>query len=261
MKKVLWIFFVSIFFICILLFVFRIEVLYYLKNYNTQKVERNLNSDKDLKWGIDISHYQRDINWNELLLKNKPDFIVLKATEGAYYRDSKYDYYKKMARSIGVKIGAYHFFNLRVNGKKQAYNFIKTAKLCKGDLYPVLDIEFKDEETFIYSILGINISDKSFINNIPKSELLQNEIESYCNVIFDKYKVQPIIYCEYFFYNKYLKYKFKNYKYWISNYYGEPCIDWDIWQYTDNSTIKGINGVVDRNIINKKLDLRSITLD
>ena len=39
--------------------------------------------------GIDISHHQRDINWN-LLAQEDIDFIFIKATEGGDFTDPKF---------------------------------------------------------------------------------------------------------------------------------------------------------------------------
>jgi len=49
-------------------------------------------------------------------------------------------------------MGAYHFFSYETPGKKQAENFIKHANLKKGDMIPVLDLEYVRRKKFIQKI-------------------------------------------------------------------------------------------------------------
>ena len=94
-------------------------------------------------WGIDISHHQQNIDYDELLKENKPAFVLMKSTEGKSHIDNAYAERLKKFRSLNIPVGAYHFFSYDVSGRSQAENFIKTANLQKGDLIPVLDVEYK----------------------------------------------------------------------------------------------------------------------
>jgi len=192
------------------------------------------NKERDFIWGIDISHHQSSINWDILIEKNKPDFIILKATEGSTHVDSKYSAYLKKSRELGIPVGAYHFFSYQSNGRLQAKNFIENAKLTDGDIYPVLDVEFRK-----------NMQNKAWI---------KREIKSFCNEIKDKYGVYPIIYCECDYYNKYLRNDFANFNYWISDLYREPRCEYVIWQYTDKGLVHGI-GNIDNNRFHRDKDI------
>ena len=55
-------------------------------------------------WGIDISHYQSDIDWIKLE-QQKPHFIFLKATEGATIQDQKYDEYYQQIGKLQIPVG------------------------------------------------------------------------------------------------------------------------------------------------------------
>ena len=92
-------------------------------------------------WGLDVSRHQQDINWEKVAETEKPYFVIIKATEGTLIVDPTYERHCKELEEIGVAWGAYHFFGHRTSGKEQARNFIKTAKLKKGNIIPVLDIE------------------------------------------------------------------------------------------------------------------------
>src|SRR5690554_2127828 len=134
--------------------------------------EKKVTSQKDaigFVWGIDLSHHQQRVDWDLLVAENQPDFIFLKCSEGKTHRDTKYKEYKKEAKKRGIPTGAYHFFSYQTSGKAQAENFIKNADLQKGDLFPVLDIEYK--------------------KNRPSNSEIRRRVKAFCQVIKDHYGV------------------------------------------------------------------------
>ena len=67
--------------------------------------------------GIDISHHQGDIDWEELrdkgLINETPiRFIMIKATEGATTVDENFKENFYQAREYGFTRGAYHFYSV-----------------------------------------------------------------------------------------------------------------------------------------------------
>lgn len=183
-------------------------------------------------WGIDISKHQLKVDWTEVAEHNKPHFVFLKATEGTLIIDPTYEERSKALDEQGILWGAYHFFGHRTSGKEQARNFIKVAKLKRGNLIPVLDIEYH-----------------RFMKD-PKRSV--REAKAFCGEIKRYYGVNPIIYCSTLFYEHYLKNDFRkgDYTLWIADYTGNNPLhlDWKIWQHTDSHTIEGISGRVDRNV-------------
>ena len=98
--------------------------------------------------GIDISHYQGNIDWerlrnNGMIEKCPVRFVMIKATEGASKTDEKFVDNFYQAREYGFIRGAYHFWSVYSTGRAQANYFISQVKLEKGDLPPVLDVEHK----------------------------------------------------------------------------------------------------------------------
>ena len=97
--------------------------------------------------GIDISHYQGNINWKMLEQTRQGQFpvqfIFMKATEGGDYSDKRFVANFDSAKAHGFIRGAYHFYNPKTDVNKQADFFINSVKLEPGDLPPVLDIEKK----------------------------------------------------------------------------------------------------------------------
>ena len=188
-------------------------------------------------WGIDLSHHQGDINWDQVDRNDRPQFIFFKVTEGNNLTDSKYSDHIKNARKLNIPCGAYHFFGYQSDGKSQALHFIRNAKLQKGDLHPVLDVEFTKRT-------------RRAKMNITK------EIKAFCTEIYKAFKVYPIIYCNKSYYEKYLKVACKDYNFWVCDYRKQPKMNWVFWQHTDKGKVNGIRGTVDKNRLhpNKKID-------
>ena len=83
--------------------------------------------------GIDISHYQGEVDWKMLkqtrLGKFPVQFVFMKATEGGDYSDKKFVANFDSAKVHGFIRGAYHFYNPKTDANKQADFFINSVKL------------------------------------------------------------------------------------------------------------------------------------
>jgi len=184
-------------------------------------------------WGIDVSHHQSDINW-EILGKQKPNFMFIKASEGVTCQDTKYMKNYSEAKKCRILVGSYHFFSYKSDGKAQANNFLSIAQHNDSDLLPVLDAEFT--------------------RKMPKKEKVINELTSFINTIYEKLGHYPIVYCDYRFYKLYLQEQLSNKcKLWIVNYKEKPNCEWAFWQTTDRLKLEGIRGFVDLNKFNGPL--------
>jgi lysozyme len=91
-------------------------------------------------FGVDVSKHSGKINWLNLKSANVA-FAYVKATEGEDYIDPLYAQNYRGAKENGIIVGVYHFFRFAKDGRKQARHFLKNAKIKKGDLVPVVDIE------------------------------------------------------------------------------------------------------------------------
>ena len=200
--------------------------------------------------GIDISHYQGDIDWDQLqnaMIEKCPiRFIVMKATEGSSKIDPSFKYNFKQALEYGYIRGAYHFWSNHSSARQQAYFFLNNVPLESGDLPPVLDVEHKPK-------------DKSV-------EDFQQDILTWLHIVEDRYHVKPIIYTYYKFKKQYLDTPvFDDYPYWIAHYYVDKIEyqgEWKFWQHTDAGKLPGIKGYVDFNIYNGSFyDLKRLCID
>jgi len=186
--------------------------------------------------GIDVSHYQKNINW-ETIATQEIAFAFVKATEGESISDSLFQQNWEGLTKNCIRKGAYHYFHPATNVRNQFENFKCQVQFEKGDLPPVIDIE----ET----------------NGKSKEEVIKS-INEWIYLVETDFKVKPIIYTNFKFYNAYIIGNFDQYPIWIANYtYREPTLDfgdsWTFWQYGNRGRIKGIEGDVDFNVFNGSL--------
>ena len=187
--------------------------------------------------GIDISHYQENIDWERLRnasLNSSPvSFVFIKATEGVTLLDDNFNLNFFKARQNDFVRGVYHFFVPNIDARAQALFFLKQVHLEPGDLPPVLDVEK--------------------IGDLTVSQL-QKAVKTWLDIVEKEYGVKPIIYTGYRFKLSYLNSpQFDEYPYWIAHYYVEKLEykgKWSFWQHTDCGKVTGIQGNVDCNIFN-----------
>lgn len=198
--------------------------------------------------GIDISHYQGNIDWRllrESTIEGYPiRFVFIKATEGSSLLDENFNDNFYQAREHGLIRGAYHYFVPSVPAKKQAEYFLRQVHLEVGDIPPVLDIE----------VAG----------NLTKKQIKKAAL-TWLDIVERHYGVKPILYTGYKFKTTYLDDSiFNTYPYWIAHYYVDSIRykgEWKFWQHTDCGRIGGIKGPVDFNIYNGSMyNLQKFTI-
>lgn len=198
--------------------------------------------------GIDVSEYQGKISWSYVdTIENQYPlhFVFIRATAGNDAVDRRFKRNWEGAKKNKMIRGAYHYYRPNENSLEQAELFIKTVRLQKGDLPPVLDIE-----------------------KLPKNQSMTNlkkGLRRWLQAIENHYKVKPIIYTGEKYYDDFLKEEFSDYLFWIANYnfYREEIQDdWLFWQFTERADVPGIEGNVDVNIYNGDLQqLQFITIE
>lgn len=184
--------------------------------------------------GIDISHHQGTISWEELKKENI-SFVIIKATEGGDYKDPMFQENWKNSKEQGYRTGAYHFYRLCKNGKEQALNFMESVPHESNNLPPTIDLEFG----------GNCATDKSRVQ-------VMEEVAEFLNLLEEHYGERPIIYATHDFYETYLTDHFLDYPLWIRDIFWKPSLDertWAIWQFANRAHLKGIDGYVDLNVL------------
>lgn len=191
--------------------------------------------------GIDVSHYQENIDWEVLRNANLDSapvsFVFIKATEGTNLLDDYFNLNFYESKQNGFVRGVYHFFSPDTDAKQQANFFLKQVHLEPGDFPPVLDVEKAGKLT---------------------RPQLQKAVKTWLDIVEKRYGVKPIIYTGYKFKLHYLNTpEFDTYPYWIAHYYVEKLEykgKWNFWQHTDCGKVSGIKGNVDCNVFNGSFD-------
>ena len=190
--------------------------------------------------GIDISHHQGKINWEQVVAEGKVEFAYIKATEGANYVDKLYKHNVSEARKHGVLVAPYHFFRADKPGKEQFDNFCNIIG-NEFDLVPVLDLEE----------LGGKIHDR---------EAYRNEVKTFIELFVSHYGYKPFIYGSLSFIRDNVYPVGEDCDFWLAWYVPlskvirdkrrfinkmRPGLHPRVWQYTDKGKVPGIVGDVD----------------
>lgn len=191
--------------------------------------------------GVDVSHYQGNIDWQTLSRHDNISFAFIKATEGSLYVDEKFDYNYDEAQKTAIRVGAYHFFSFESTGVTQAENFINTVKSCDNMLPPVIDLELYGD----------------FRYNPPAAIVVRGELDALVFALKEHYGVYPIIYATEETYELYLESGYEDCDIWIRSVFRKPRIsdgkEWTFWQYTNRERLDGYVGeekFIDMNVFN-----------
>lgn len=178
--------------------------------------------------GIDLSHHNGQINYNEL---DSIDFVFLKASEGTTLIDKTFSKHHKEFSEKKIAIGAYHFFRFDTDGKEQAIHFLKNVEGKKLQLPLIVDVE-QDNNPYIEKNIVIKRL-HSFIREIKKQT-----------------GIKPIIYTNGDGYSKYIEDDFSEHQLWLSstNSWRPSLIDCTFWQFNIEGNLSAISQNVDLNV-------------
>ena len=205
--------------------------------------------------GIDVSHWQGSIDWNQVAAAGKR-FAYMKASEGTTLIDTFYTGNRAQAKALGLYVGAYHFARPDRNpgdAVAEADYFLAMSQLVAGDLLPVLDLE----------VTG----------GLAPVEL-QEWVKSYLGRIYERTGARGVIYTSPSFWRNNMAdtnwFAVNGYRtLWVAHWISGPTpsvpggnwggTGWTFWQYTSSGSVPGITGRVDLNRYNG-LDLTSVLL-
>jgi lysozyme len=187
--------------------------------------------------GIDISKWQRDIDWDKVKGAGTR-FVFMKATEGGDLLDENFKDNWNEAKRVGIPRGAYHFVFWCRPARDQIRWFIKNVPKDPDALPPVVDVEWN------------HLSSCPRTNTI-KARAKMREILA---ALERHYGKKPIIYTDILFHEDVLEgtTEFDDYPFWIRSTAARPETryekrPWEFWQFTTTGRVPGISGDVDRN--------------
>ena len=192
--------------------------------------------------GVDISEHQGTVDW-AAVKESGVDFAIIRAgyrgyTRGRLYDDLEFENNIKGATAAGIKVGVY-FFSQAVTtteAEEEAGYVLEKISGYNVDYPVVFDWEPIDDAT-------------------ARTNAVTGDVVTDCAVAFCK-KVSKAGFNTAVYMNKTQSYKFydlekiSNYDLWYAEYQEKPSMyyNFDIWQYTANGTVKGVDSAVDVNI-------------
>ncbi len=194
--------------------------------------------------GIDVSKYQRDIDWKKVK-ETGVEFAIIRVGyrgygSGALVEDSYFAKNIKNATKAGLKVGVY-IFSQAINTKEA----VEEASMCidavKGYklAYPI----FFDTEYSTSRKTGR-------ADHLTKSQRTKIA-KAFCETV-ENAGYQAGIYASASWFTGQLNYSdISKYDIWVAHYgVDKPKFDhhYDIWQYTGSGTCAGVPGAVDMNI-------------
>jgi lysozyme len=193
--------------------------------------------------GIDISNFQANIDWNRID-PVEVNFVLMKATEGGDFKDKMFNSNWQNVRSRKLVTGAYHFFTFCKSGQEQAKNYMDSVPIAAHTLPPVIDLEFAGN-----------------CKSVPTRSGLEKELNTFIDLVQQKYRKRPILYVTHEFYDAYLRDRYPNSPIWISDFYSFdklPVLSdrklWLFWQYSERGRVTGVNSPVDLDVFNGNRD-------
>ncbi len=213
-----------------------------IKNEDGWKKYYNDNGELISCYGIDISYYQKEVDW-ELLKSEGISFVMLRLGYRGYesadlFIDKKFDEYIKGAESVGIDVGVYFFSqSLNVQEAIEEANFVVENLKGYNITYPVAyDWEPVEKSNARTPVEGYEKMTESCI--------------AFCEII-EQAGYTPMLYANRTqAMEQYDISELEKYDIWLAEYAEMPLFPYNftMWQYTSEGKVDGIEGRVDLNI-------------
>ena len=149
--------------------------------------------------GLDLSAHNGDIDFS-LLAADSIDFVVLKATEGATFKDPKFHHNYLAARKAGIRnIGAYHFFKFGTDGKMQGINLLNSLVGKTLELPLVIDLEeWTNPKNMHTDSIVVRLQDMiDYLESNGHAVMLYTNKDGYERFVRDRFTDYPLWICSF----------------------------------------------------------------
>lgn len=181
--------------------------------------------------GLDISAHNGAVDFDKVAAVGI-EFVILKATEGATFKDKNFASNYRKARKAGLKAQAYHFFRFDVGGYVQALNLMHSVRGRSLELPVVIDVEEWS-----------NPRDHTTTDILNRLQAMINTLEAH------GYKV--MLYSNKDGFEKFFSQQFAHYPLWLCSFTGIPDAgNMRLWQFSHVGRVNGVEGKVDLNTFN-----------
>lgn len=183
--------------------------------------------------GVDISAHNGYVDFDSLR-NSGIDFVYIKASEGATWRDARFEDNYRRALASGLAVGVYHYFRFDVEGWRQSVNVMRAINGRRLDLPVAIDVE-------------------EWANSSrPSTDHVVTQLRSMVELLRQGGR-EVIIYTNLSGYYRFIRNHFDDVPLWICSFRDEPLYDaarWTIWQHSHIGSAAGVSGNVDLNTFN-----------
>lgn len=218
-----------------------------LKNIDGKLYYFNQYGERAKKLGIDVSFYNKGINWHAVKAAGI-DFAIIRAggrgwESGLIYDDDCFRQNLAGAKAVGIDVGVY-FYSTAITAAEaiQEANYVLNCLNGAKLEYPVFfDIEQSGDYPYGRS------------DRLSKS-LRQETVDAFCRTLNDR-GYRAGVYSGQNFLNNHIDSKTTApYYIWLASYTTRNRLPsysghYDMWQFTESAFVNGIRGKLDMNVI------------
>ena len=195
--------------------------------------------------GIDVSNWQRQIDWIAVAGTGN-SFVFAKATEGTTFTDLTFPLNRSGSTVLGMRFGAYHMGRpagssdaaVVASATAQADYFLSVATPLRGELLPVLDVEYDGG----LSVARLSLWVQTWLGQVVARTGLKPIVYVSPNFWKTKLGDSPVVAAA-------------GHKLWIAHWTAAALpilpgaswggLGWSFWQWSNCQKIPGITGCVD----------------
>ena len=203
--------------------------------------------DCTIKEVIDVSKHQKSINWTKVK-QSGIDYAIIRAgyrgygASGSLNTDSYFEKNIQEALDAGIEVGVY-FFSQAITEEEAVKEANYLLDLIKG-----YDVSLPVVMDYEYAADANGLTGRLYQANLSKSKATKI-CKAFCETVLNQ-GYTPMVYANKAMLENGLNAAeiAKDYKIWLANYTTETSYsgDYEFWQYTQNGTVNGITGYVDK---------------
>ena len=228
---------------------------------NTSNAQQFKFKELSLRYGIDVSSHNGNVDWEEVRKSGKVDYAIIRAAYRGYetgriVTDSKFERNVKNATKNGIDIGLY-FFTQAINEQEA----VEEANY-------VLDLVRKYDVNVRYPIIIDTEYSTSKTNGVLDYEGRADQLDvatrtavcrAFCDTIRNAGYIPAVYASKYWFYDNLDVSQLNSYDIWVAHYTTAKTTDYkykyNMWQYTSSGSIPGVYAPFENGKVNVDMSI------
>lgn len=228
---------------------------------NTSNAQQFKFKELSLRYGIDVSSHNGNVDWEKVRKSGKVDYAIIRAgyrgfVTGKIVTDGKFERNVKEATKNGIDIGLY-FFTQAVNEQEA----VEEANY-------VLDLVRKYDVNVRYPIIIDTEYSTSKTNGVLDYEGRADQLDvatrtavcrAFCDTIRNAGYIPAVYASKYWFYDNLDVSQLNSYDIWVAHYTTAKTTDYkykyNMWQYTSSGSIPGVYAPFENGKVNVDMSI------